>query len=134
MLYTKKLSLKTDSENHILRKGQTVQYKIDSSQINIAGSHRLFFSCEDSSCPTMKNESGAELLHMLIDDSLNFEKAEKNRYCLDLSCEKPLPYAKRVLKKVMWNPLVYGLFKYEDFCIYQNNWSFGVTAKAEVAS
>lgn len=131
MLYTKKYTLKTECENAILRKGQSIEYKVDSKDIDIDTKHRLFFSCEDASSSTLKNEGGAELLYMLIDDSLNYEKAEINKYCLDLSCEKPLPFAKRILKKVMWQPLKYGLFSYDNFGTYKDNWNFGVMAKAE---
>ncbi|MBR5517945.1 MAG: hypothetical protein IKV86_02855 [Clostridia bacterium] len=131
MFAEKKLVLKKEAENIVIRKDKSIEYKIDNKDIDISGNHRLFFSCEDSSSPTLKNESGAELLYMLIDDSLNYEKAEKNKFCLDLSCKKPLPYAKRVLKKVMWQPLKYGLFKYDFFNAYQDNWSFGVMAKAD---
>ena len=131
MLYSKKYNLKTDKQHSIIRKGQSIEYKVDSKDIDIDANHRLFLSCEDSSSPTLKNESGAELLYMLIDDSLNYEKAEINKYCLDLSCKKPLPFAKRILKKVMWQPLKYGLFSYDNFGTYKDNWSFGVMAKAE---
>ena len=131
MTYTKKINLKKERENLILRNGQVAEYKINSNEFDIAGKHRIFFNCEDSSCATLKNESGAELLYMLIDDSLNFEKAEKNRYCLDLSCEKTLPYAKRILKKVMWQPLTYGLYAYNRFTPYIESWSVGVSVKAE---
>lgn len=130
MFAEKKLVLKKDEENLVIRKDKSIEYKINSRDIDISGCHRLFFSCEDSSSPTLKNESGAELLYMLIDDSLNYEKAEKNKFCLDLSCKKPLPYPKRILKKVMWQPLMYGLFKYNFFNAYRDNWSFGVMAKA----
>lgn len=114
----------------LLRKGECLEcsYVVNSDEkMNC----RLFFTCEDALCPTMKNESGAELCYMLIDDSLNFEKAEKNRYCLDLSCRKPYPFAKRIMKKIRWSPLIYGLYDYDDFSDYKNNWSFGVSAKAE---
>lgn len=131
MFAEKKIVLKTETENMIIRKNQSFEYKIDSSDVDICGKHRLFFSCEDSSSPTLKNEGGAELLYMLIDDSLNYEKAEKNKYCLDLSCKKPLPFAKRILKKVMWKPLRYGLFRYDSFGAYNDVWDFGVMAKAE---
>lgn len=131
MLYNKKIALKTEKENFILRKGKSIEYKINSKNFDINGKHRLFFSCEDSSSPTLKNESGAELLYMLIDDSLNYEKAEINKYCLDLSCEKPLPFAKRILKKVVWQPLNYGLFSYDDFGAYKSDWSFGIMTKAK---
>ncbi len=130
MFAEKKLVLKKEAENIVIRKDKSIEYKIDNKDIDISGNHRLFFSCEDSSSPTLKNESGAELLYMLIDDSLNYEKAEKNKFCLDLSCKKPLPYPKRILKKVMWQPLMYGLFKYDFFNAYRDNWSFGVMAKA----
>lgn len=130
-MYNKRLDIKKDKANCILRKGQTVEFKVNSSELNINEKHKLFFNCEDSLCPTMKNESGAELLYMLIDDSLNYEKAEHDRYCLDLSCEKPLLYAKRILKKMVWQPLIYGLYAYDDFRIYENYWNYGIMVKAE---
>ena len=52
MLYTKKIVLKKDVENLALRNGQTAEYKINSSEIDISGRHKLFFNCEDSSCAT----------------------------------------------------------------------------------
>ena len=130
-MYYKKINIKKDKENCILRKGETVEFKVNSEELDIDGKHKLFFNCEDSSCPTLKNEAGAELLYMLIDDSLNYDKAEYDRYCLDFSCKEPLPYAKRVLKKIVWQPLIYGLYAYDNFRIYANDWNYGIMVKAE---
>ena len=130
MKYDNMYTLKTESENLVLRAGQTKEFVINSKEFNIEGKHRLFFSCEDSTSATIKNEGG-ELLYMLIDDSLNYKEASRNRHCLDLSCDKPLPFAKRIVKKVLWKPLKYGLYSYDYFGAYQDNWSFGVWAKAK---
>ncbi len=130
MIQSKKIDLKSDNKNVVLKKGQELTFKLDGSNINTNNLHKLFFSCEDASAPTLKNESGAELLYMLIDDSLNYEESKNNRFCLDYSTQNPLPYAKRVLKKVVWQGLLYGLFPYEDFTEYSDEWSFGMSAKA----
>lgn len=131
MVHSRKISLKKDKEHTVLRNNNAIHFKINRNELDINGRHRLFFSCEDSSYPALKNESGAELLYMLTDDSLNYEKAEKNRYCLDMSCEKPLPFAKRAVKKVVWQPLIYGLYPYDDFGEYENEWFYGIRAKAD---
>lgn len=125
-LYT----LKTESENLVLRDGHTKEFVINSKDFNVDGKHRLFFSCEDSTSATLKNEGG-ELLYMLIDDSLNYKEASRNRHCLDLSCKKPLPFPKRILKKILWKPLRYGLYNYDYFGSYQDNWCLGLWAKAK---
>ena len=131
MNYRRKIALKKEKEARLIRAKSFAEYKIDSTELDIHAKHRLFLSCEDASCPTMKNESGAELTYMLIDDSLHYGEAEMNRYCLDFSCEKPLPFAKRALKKIVWQPLVYGLFVYSGFCDYESEWSFGLRVKAK---
>lgn len=131
MTHNKTINLKQSNNPDILRMGQSITYTLNNNEIDTTKLHKLFFTCEDATAPTLKNESGAELLYMLIDDSLNYEHAEKNRYCLDLSCHTHLPYAKRCLKKVVWQPLIYGLYKYESFTEYNDSWSFGINVKAD---
>lgn len=131
MTHNKIYNLKASREFQQLKKDRSVEYKISSKDININGIHKLLFSCEDASTATLKNESGAELLYMLIDDSLNYEMAEKSRYCLDFSTKKPIAYSKRAFKKIMWQPLVYGLYNYDQISVYNNNWCYGLWAKAE---
>lgn len=65
---------------------------------------------------------------MLIDDALNTENAEKNRFCLDMSCSKPDEYPKCVVKKISWQPPRYGSYPVLG---HNKNWNFGVSAKAE---
>ena len=86
-----KYNLKKDSENIRLKSGESVSFDFSFDTLDTKGKHKLFFSAEDASWYGLKNESGAELLYMLIDDSLNCDESEKNNYCLDFSTEKPLP-------------------------------------------
>lgn len=126
----RKYSLKSNKENLLLRKGQSVDFIYNT--VNEVTSPKLFLSCEDASWSALKNESGAELLYMLIDDSLNYSKAEVNRFCLDFSCPSPLPFPKRAVKKIKWQPLNYGLFSYDWFNEFScDTWKFGIYAKAE---
>ena len=90
----------------------------------------MFFSCEDSTSAIIKSE-GAEPLYSIIDDSLNYEEALKNRHCLDFSCERPLFFPKRVLKKIMWQPLRYGTYSYDNYKPAGDDWIFGVLVKAK---
>ena len=65
-------------EIKVLKKGESADFiyqKTDDKKCD----YKLFFTCEDVSWPLAKNESGAEHIYMLIDDSLNYEKAEMNR-------------------------------------------------------
>ena len=127
-----KYNLKTQEENIRLRSGQSHTFDFSFDKLDISAKHKLFFSCEDASWYGLKNESGAELLYMLIDDSLNSDEAECNKFCLDFYCQNPLPFAKRALKKVLWHPLMYGLFgaKWVEEK-YSDSWTFGVYAKAK---
>ena len=97
-----------NNEIKVLRKGERVDFLYGKKDLTECD-YKLFFSCEDVSCPLAKNESVAEHIYMLIDDSLNYEKAEMNRYCLDFSCKKPNPFPKRIMKKIIWQNLEYGL-------------------------
>ncbi len=127
-----KHNLKMQKENIRLKSGDSCNFTFYLDTPETSAKHRLFFSCEDASWYGLKNESGAELLYMLIDDSLNSEEAEQNNYCLDFSTEKPLLFAKRALRKISWQPLMYGLFSskwVED--VYSDEWQFGVYAKAK---
>ena len=42
-----------------------------------------------------------------------------------------MPFTKRVLKKVVWQNLQYGLYGYENFTDYRDTWNFGIHAKAK---
>ena len=130
MTYNKIHNLKQDASFDILKKDETKVYHFNGCDINSDALHRLFITCEDVMLPLIKNESGAELLYMLIDDSLDSENSERNRYCLDFSCRNPLSFTKRCLKKIIWQPLEYGLYNYDNFTDYSSEWSFGISAKA----
>lgn len=129
MIYDKITDLNKENNFIVLKSGKSAEFSVDNIDKN--NCHKLFFTCEDASTPTLKNESGAELEYMLIDDSLNFTESNQNRYCLDFSCVNPLPFPKRTLKKVMWQSLSYGLYPYENFTEYCSTWRFGIYAKAE---
>jgi len=131
MIYDRKYEIKNENEKCLLKKDMTLSFNLNGKDIKAEDRHKLFFTCEDASYVGLKNESGAEQYFMLIDDSLNYEHAENSRYCLDFSCEKAMPFAKRILKKIMWQPLVYGLYEYDDFGAYKENWRVGVYAKAD---
>ena len=127
-----KYTLKKQKENVLLKSGKSCHFDFTLDEAALRADHKLFFSCEDASWAGLKNESGAELLYMLIDDSLNPDEAEENNYCLDLSCQAPRMFAKRAMRKISWQPLYYGLFTgrwFEE--TYSPAWTFGVYAKAK---
>lgn len=132
MMKEKKIVLQKSDKMIMLKQGQDISFRISGESADPKNKHTLFFTCEDASNPMLKNEGGAELFGMFIDDSLNVEKSEFDRYCLDFSCEKPLPFAKRAVKKIVWKPLKHGLFDYKYLYInYDESWQFGIFAKAE---
>ena len=96
MIYDRKYEIKNENEKCLLKKDMTLSFNLNGKDIKAEDRHKLFFTCEDASYVGLKNESGAEQYFMLIDDSLNYEYAENSRYCLDFSCEKAMPFAKRI--------------------------------------
>ena len=48
MIHSKKINLKPDNKNIILKKDREIICKINSSDININNLHKLFISCEDA--------------------------------------------------------------------------------------
>ena len=126
-----KYVLKQEGNACILRQGKTLSFHFDADAESTQERHRLFFNCEDVSTPAMKNESGAELLYLLIDDSLNIEMAERDRYCLDFSASTPLPFPKRAVKKILWQPLTYGLYGYDTFTDRNDTWELGISVRAK---
>lgn len=110
MRHNKLFRLKDTDEKCILRSTECTSYSFNLNSGESKCKYRLFFSCEDAFLPLVKNEGGGDQLYMLIDDSLDYDNAGKSRYCLNFSCEKPTYATKRAVKKIMWKPLVYGLF------------------------
>lgn len=126
MTYEVKQYIKKDIDDLIVRKGETATFSFVPTELNIADHHRLYFTCEDRMHFALKDEPQTGRLYQLIDDSLNTEHARRRRYCLDLSCDKPKPYPKRAVNKIMWMPAI-------DSIVHgaTDEWSFGIFAKAE---
>ncbi len=131
MLHNKLFRLNNMDEKCILRSGDYTSYSFNLSDEEIKCKYRLFFSCEDAFLPQVKNEGGGDQLYMLIDDSLDYDNAENSRYCLNFSCEKPIYATKRAVKKIMWQPLIYGLFGYINYSKGNDIWNCGISVKAK---
>lgn len=118
-----KFSIKNANDKLILRKGQSREFNFSYFASCPHPKHKLFFTCEDTKFYRFKGEGRADILYMMIDDSLNETEAEENTYCLDMSCDTPKPYAKRCAYKIFWGPngVVDGA---------GNTWSTGIFAKA----
>ena len=127
MPYAIKKDVKTDTADRILRSGGSVTYAFSGEGLNADDIHRLYFTCEDRIHYFFKDEPYGDKLYMLIDDSLNIDKAENDRFCLDLSEKFPRPFPKRAVKKVTW-PVRIGIYGLKNHC---QDWTFGIRAMAE---
>ena len=127
MPYSIKKDIKPNLDDHILRKGQDMTVKFDNKGLDKSSHHRLFFTCEDRMHYTFKTEMYGSKLYMMIEDSLNADMAQCDRYCLDMSDDIPREFPKRACTKWMWPPMI-GEW---DILGYTENWDLGIWAKAE---
>lgn len=127
MPYTVKKDVKTDTADKILRSGGAVTYEFSGDGLNKDDIHRLYFTCEDRIHYFFKDEPYGDKLYMLIDDSLSFDKAENDRFCLDLSEKCPRPFPKRAVKKVLW-PVRIGIYTLKNHC---QDWTLSIRAMAK---
>ena len=114
------------AEDDVIRPGQSVSYEFDLHDFDPVSDHRLFFTGETQMFYMWKNEPDAKKMYYEIEDALNSEKAEKARYCLDLSMSSPGDYTKRVIYETAWPPRLSYLRAYPD----DDRCTFSILAKA----
>ena len=114
------------AEDDVIRPGQSISFEFDLPEINPVLNHRLFFTGETQMFYMWKNEPDAKKMYYEIEDALNSEKAERARYCLDLSMSSPKDYTKRVLYETAWPPKLSYLRAYPD----DDKCSFAISVKA----
>ncbi|MBR6767098.1 MAG: hypothetical protein IKM02_04020, partial [Clostridia bacterium] len=119
--------IKTDLSDLILRSGETARFEFSGDGLNPSDHHRLYFTCEDRMHYFFKDEPAGHRMYMLIEDSLDTEMAQYDRYCLDMSEDTPRPFPKRAAKKCVWPPLE-GIYELKG---YGNVWRLGVYTRAE---
>ncbi|MBQ8606401.1 MAG: hypothetical protein IJ408_06645 [Clostridia bacterium] len=114
----------------VLRKGRSCEFSFDEGGLDKSAHHRLYLTAEDRMSSIFKEEQFGDKLYQLIEDSLNSEKAELDRYCLDMSEKKPRPFLKCAVIKRVWNGSPtdgnYGIGK-----AINNKWELSIFAKAE---
>ena len=127
MPYRIAADIKTDTQDRILRAGQTLELRFRADAAGLAGHHRLYMTCEDRMHYIFKDEPYGHRLYMLIEDALSTELAQCDRYCLDLSEPTPRPYPKRAAKLCVWPPCE-GIYELNG---HTQQWRFGVYARAD---
>lgn len=127
MPFEPKLSVKSDGIDCILRSGQSAAWTFDGSALDPTADHRLYFTCENRMHYLRKDEVMIGRTYHQIDDALDIVHARRCQYCVDLSCDAPNPWPKRLLHELSWPPRE-GLYPlWGD----TGEWSFGVLAQAE---
>ena len=130
MPYSIKKDLNESLSDIILRKGKSCEFTFDANGLDKSAHHRLYFTCEDRQTPIFKDEPYGAYLYKLIDDSLNQDEAELDRFCLDMSEKKPRPFIKIAAARRLWNGSpTDGLYGFKK--AINNIWDFGIYAKAE---
>lgn len=66
--------------------------------------YRLFTVGQTNQFYQWKNEPDGPLQYAQIDDSLDTEHAVNRHYCLNFSSPKPMPFARRIHKFLVWPP------------------------------
>ncbi len=102
------------------------EYTLHFNGDSVKSANRLFFTSETGISYLWKSEPDYQELYRRIDDSLNMEEAECDRYCLDFS-DTFRPYTKIAYKKIV-APLI---LSYAYLFGYDNKWKLGIRAKAE---
>ena len=127
MTFEKKCVVKEDLTDRLLRRDETATFRFAASELDPSAHHRLYFTCEDRMHYALKDEPQTERLYMLIDDSLDTEHTRSRRYCLDLSCQQPMPMvAKRASTKIKWTPPVSAIMIGAT-----DEWELGIWAMAK---
>ena len=127
MSFEKVCNIKPDLTDVILRTRQTAHFHFRTDTVSLSAQHRLYFTCENRMFFGWKDEQPSDKLFMLIDDALDQQHAEQDRYCLDLSCDTCKAYPKRALYKLTW-PTHIGIYRfYEE----RDNWKLSIRACAE---
>lgn len=114
----------TDSAELYVKPQKSVTFSFENDGIQDAD--RLFFTGETDCFYFWKSEPDYQMLYRRIDDALNSEKSQKNRFCLDFS-GKSVSYPKIAFKKLV-TPFMLSYRKLEGF---DNVWRFGVSACAD---
>ena len=130
MPYSIKKDLNESLTDIILRKGRSCEFSFDAGGLDKSAHHRLYFTCEDRQTSIFKDEPYGAYLYKLIDDSLDGDNAELDRFCLDMSEKKPRPFIKIAAAKRLWNGSpTDGLYGFKK--AINNIWDFSIFAKAE---
>ncbi len=131
MPYKQKLLIKPFAEDTFLRKEQQITIPFSAKALDQNASHCLFFTCENRSYAGTKTEPLGDKLYMLIDDCLSAEESERDRYALDMSCEKECDYLRLAAFKIPWGASRFGHAVHFQGVL---PWEFGIRAKAEKLS
>ena len=130
MPYSVKKDLNRQLNDIILRKNKECSFDFDADGLDKSAHHRLYLTVEDRMSSIFKDEPFGDKLYQLIEDSLNPDEAELDRYCLDMSEKKPRPFMKCAVVKRHWNGSpTDGLYGFKK--AINNVWDFSVFAKAE---
>ncbi len=130
MPYSIKKDLNKDLCDIILRKNKECTFEFDAQNLDKSAHHRLYMTIEDRMSPIFKDEPYGDKIYQMIEDSLNPDEAELDRYCLDMSEKKPRPFMKCAVVKRLWNGNpADGLYGFKK--AINNIWDFSIFAKAE---
>lgn len=125
MPYVKKANVKPDLADCVLRTGQEGAWRFSGEDLTLPAHHRLYFTCEDRMYYGWKDEPTFDKQCMLIDDSLDQAHAAFDRYCLNLSSEKPRPFVRRAARKVTFPPVI-SVYTQAG---YTEEWTLGIRAR-----
>ena len=84
--------------NTCIRPQKSATFSFDGT--GCEGAVRLFMTGETNISPYWKTEPDYQMLYRRIDDSLRSDKAERDRFCLDMSGDA-CPYTKIAFKKIV---------------------------------
>lgn len=113
--------------------GMTIRPLGKAAELNFAANvkedkrYRLFTVGETEQFYMWKNEPDSPQLYRMITDSLDVSHAIKDRYCLNLSCDRAEDYIKRVYKKIPWPPML----SYLKMTPVPEMWNMGITVSAK---
>ena len=130
MPYFVKKDLNPSLSDIILRKDKSCEFEFCAEGLDKDAHHRLYLTVEDRMSTIFKDEPFGDKLYQLIEDSLNTDEAELDRYCLDMSEKKPRPFMKCAIMKRLWSGSpTEGLYGFKK--AINNIWDFSIFAKAE---
>jgi len=120
----KRFTIKEEINDRVIRAGESVFFSFCADGMRVHDKHSLFFTCEDRKYFPFKAESQNDKLYMILDDSLDYDHARNDTYCLNMSCDAPKAFAKRAAFTIYWN---------RDVAQGQRSalWNLGISAKAE---